>query len=468
MSSRRASTVATASRVAIAIAIAASPVACSHDGTQVPQPLPWSVRGGFLRDVDGRAVVLRGANLAGAHKHAPWFGFHQPADYARLRQAWGMNSVRFLTTWAAIEPNKGEYDAAYLDALALRMDWARAAGLLVVLDMHQDVYGEGFVAGGGDGAPLWTCDAAAYASFKPTTPWFFNNLSKEVTGCYDGFWNGDELRAHYTEAWRRVAQRLKPYTDVIIGFDPMNEPYWGSTEISHFEMEKLGPFYVDLVPKVRDVVPWVAFLEPSSARNLGGHTALEPFPFGDVVYSPHSYDRNAESGMGFPVANRDALVANVASLADEARALGAALWIGEYGGPTEDPAIVPYMTAQYDASGAVGAGAMYWAYDSGGSYSILDAAMNEKPALMSAIVRPYPERTAGDPISWSYDPATSTFTFSYHPNANVKAPTIVSVPDRLYPSGYSVDCGGCTYAKDAGRLTITAATGDVARVVLRP
>jgi len=77
-----------------------------------------------------------------------------------------MNSIRFLMTWAAIEPQKGVYDDAYLDAVATRIEWAKAANLLVVLDMHDDVYGEGFVKGGGDGAPMWTCDASNYASFR--------------------------------------------------------------------------------------------------------------------------------------------------------------------------------------------------------------------------------------------------------------------------------------------------------------
>ena len=71
-----------------------------------------------------------------------------PTAYAR---DWGMNAVRLLTTWAAVEPEQGVYDEAYLDALAERLDWAKDAGLHVVLDMHQDVYGEGF---GFDGAAL--------------------------------------------------------------------------------------------------------------------------------------------------------------------------------------------------------------------------------------------------------------------------------------------------------------------------
>ena len=66
-----------------------------------------------------------------------------------MRDAWGMNAVRFLVLWAGVEPSYGQYDDAYIEGIAQRIEWARDANLLVVLDMHQDVYGEGFSNGGG-------------------------------------------------------------------------------------------------------------------------------------------------------------------------------------------------------------------------------------------------------------------------------------------------------------------------------
>jgi endoglycosylceramidase len=401
-------------------------------------------------------------NLSGAHKNAPYFSFHTLPDYQRVRDAWGMNAVRFLLTWAAIEPQKGVFDEAYLDALEIRMRWAREAGLLVVLDMHQDVYGEGFVSGGGDGAPRWTCDEDAYATFVPSpSQWYLNYLSPEVTGCYDQFWSSAELRAEFVEAWRRVARRLSSYDDVIVGFDPLNEPYWGSFSINAFESEILQPFYEDVVKAVRAERPaWVAFLEPASSRNLGIPTGLTRFSFGDVVYSPHSYDRDAESGMGFDATRREAVLTNAAALADEARALGAGLWIGEYGGQADHPGIVDYMTAEYDAFAAVGAGTTYWAYDKGGGYSVLDADGLERPELVGALVRPWPERVAGDPVSYAFDAKTKTFTLVYRPDRAITAPTIVSVPARVYPNGFRVECGDCAATTSNDRLEIRSPPPD--------
>src|SRR5262249_37710394 len=244
------------------LVIAAACAGCGPDPPPNPEPAGYHVTGGFLRDLDGRALLLRGMNLAGEHKQAPYFSFHMLPDYQRVRDAWGMNAVRFLITWAAIEPEEGVYDEGYLDQLAERMRWAREAGLFVVLDMHQDVYGEGFVSGGGDGAPRWTCDASNYASFMPNpSPWFLNYLSPEVTGCYGHFWQTASLRAHYVEAWRRVAARLSGFDDVILGFDPINEPYWGSYPIVSFEEDVLAPFYNDVERAVRGERPgWIAFL----------------------------------------------------------------------------------------------------------------------------------------------------------------------------------------------------------------
>ena len=435
---------------AAAVAGLAAIGACSDSGTEVPAV---SVSRGFLRDAQGRALVLRGANVSGKNKEPPYFDFHGPSDFARMRPDWGMNAIRFLVLWAAIEPTEGQYDGSYLDAVAERIGWARDAGLYVVLDMHQDVYGLGFASGGGDGAPLWTCDASNYASFQPTNPWFFENLSAQVTGCWDGFWNSDDLQARYAEAWRQVALRLVAY-DNVLGFDVMNEPYWGSYEIEHFEQDRLEPLYERVVPAVRSAAPsWIAFLEPSSARNLGGTTNLTPPPFGNYVYAPHSYDRNAESGNGYDPADTPGIVSNIAALAQEAQARGGALWIGEYGGTQGEPGIVPYMTATSDGASAVSGSTMYWDYTMGG-YGLLAPDGTESQPLVNTLVRPYPEVVGGDPQGWTFDGSTSTFVLTYHPDRSVAAPTVVVVPSRVYPSGYAVACGGCGASVEGDTLVI--------------
>lgn len=435
-------------QTALALAIASACVAQLSGCTKSPA---WHVRGGFLRAPDGRAAILRGVNLSGAQKTAPYLDDKQPADYARLRSDWGFDAIRFVMTWSAVEPDAGRYDDAYLDGVATRLGWAQANGLDVVLDMHEDVYGEGF---GFDGAPRWTCDASRYAAFTPRTPWFLNTVDPNVEACVDGFYTRADLQQRFVAAWRHVAARLAAQP-AVVGFDILNEPEWGSYSIFDFETDRLTPLYRSVVAAVRAVAPgWVAFAEPSSSRNAGIATNLSPLPFADVMYSPHSYDSSAESGNGFDPSHRQAILDNVAKLDGEARALGAGLWIGEYGGMASAPGIAEYMTAQYDAAGAHAAGTMYWAYDKSDGYGLLAPDGSEKPALLDVLVRPYPRRVAGDPIAWTFDATSATFTFQYVPDRSLALPTEIVVPARAYPNGWRVDCGGCRFAQAGDTLTV--------------
>ena len=423
---------------------------------------PTQVHDGFLHDADGRALIMRGVNLSGIQKNAPYLDDKTTADYTRVRADWGFNAIRFIMTWSAIEPVEGQYDDAYLAAVGERMDWAHDAGLFVILDMHEDIYGEGF---GFDGAPKWTCDASHYASFVPKDPWFLNATDPDVIACVDNFFDDAALQTKFTAMWSHVAGKLAAYP-AVIGFDVLNEPNWGSYPIFSFEKDKLAPLYDQVVGAVRVAAPhWVAFLEPGASRNGGIATSLPTPPYPDVMYSPHSYDTTAESGGGFDPTHRQMILDNVADLAYEANSRGEGLWIGEYGGTATSPGIVDYMTAQYDAAGAVAGSTMYWSYDKSDGYSLLDTQGNEKPDLVNTVVRPYPERVAGTPVSYAWD--QGTFTLVMKGDASVTAPTVVSVPDRVYPNGYQVECGGCSATKSPGSLALTGISGD-ATITLHP
>ncbi len=110
-----------------------------------------SVRDGRFVDPAGRHVILHGVNIGAKHKKTNYVSWHEPADFARMR-AWGFNCVRLLIIWAAIEPECGSYDEDYLRRIDKRIAWAKANGLYVLVDMHQDLWGE---KPGGDGAPVW-------------------------------------------------------------------------------------------------------------------------------------------------------------------------------------------------------------------------------------------------------------------------------------------------------------------------
>jgi endoglycosylceramidase len=434
-----------------------------------PQPASpaWSVSGGFIRDPQGRAVIMRGANVSGRHKFPPFFDFHGPADYARMRDDWGMNTVRFLVTWAALEPQRGQLDETYIAEVVRRVKEASDAGLLVFVDMHQDLYGLGFA--GGDGAPAWTCDQSHYDAYMPIEPWFFNYVNPDMTACYDGFWSSrDDLQQHLVDAWSKLADALKD-VDGFIGFDPLNEPYWGSTQYDAFEVNRLHPFEERVITAVRAAKPSaLAFVEPASSRNLGLSSHLPPFTEPNIVYAPHEYDANAEGGNGFDPTHRDDILMNVQGLRAEADALGAPLVLGEYGGMSNTPGIFDYMDAVYAAAAQQLAGAVYWDYGMNDSYALLAADGGSKPDLWAAVMRPYPERTAGDPLSFSFEPDGGTFHFRWKPDSTVQAPTIVRVPAVTWPGGYTATCSGCTAEQIDAGVQLTATGAGEAELELSP
>ena len=146
---------------------------------------PVDVKDGRFIAPDGKAIVLRGVNVAQASKVAPYLPKQSKTDLAKM-PGWGCNCIRYLVLWAAIEPQPGQYDDTYLAAVRERLDWARDAGLYVVLDMHQDVFGEKY---GFCGAPKWACiDGGAPYEQKAGEHWAANYLKPAVLAAFDNFW----------------------------------------------------------------------------------------------------------------------------------------------------------------------------------------------------------------------------------------------------------------------------------------
>src|SRR3954470_18733710 len=136
------------------------------------QPTELHVSGGVFRDDQGREVVLRGFNVSGEAKLAENHGlpFANVAD-ARLsasamHRLTGANAVRFLVTWAWIEPRQGQIDYGYLAEVAEQITAFTDQGIRVYLDFHQDLYSRYLFNKDswytGDGAPAWLVQAGNY------------------------------------------------------------------------------------------------------------------------------------------------------------------------------------------------------------------------------------------------------------------------------------------------------------------
>jgi len=259
-------------------------------------------KGDRFVDASGRQVMLRGVNLGGDCK-VPYSngGTNLPSDFSDHRdvsfverpfplaeadehfsrlKAWGMNCLRLLTTWEAVEhKGPGEFDNAYLDYFAEVAERAGDYGLHLFIDFHQDVWSR---MSGGDGAPGWTFEAVGldFTKFHDAgaahvmqakydyarggrqedryamMSWSQNYRMPANAIMWTLFFAGDLfvpdfniegrsaqafLQRHYLGAMREVAKRLKGMPHVL-GFDTLNEPGtgWTGQELSYRHIERTG------------------------------------------------------------------------------------------------------------------------------------------------------------------------------------------------------------------------------------
>src|SRR5688572_21438887 len=98
-------------------------IACAPDPIVVERtPLvgPFTTRGSQIVDGDGGTLLLRGGNLSGTSKYPPFTPSEMDGDgRARLAQL-GPMTLRYIVTWAAIEPTPGVHDTAFLADLEER------------------------------------------------------------------------------------------------------------------------------------------------------------------------------------------------------------------------------------------------------------------------------------------------------------------------------------------------------------
>lgn len=402
---------------------------------------PLSVRS-WIRDDGGGVLILRGTNIENASKWAPDFlptNYVTADDFRPLVDELGMNAVRMLIFWEAVEPERGVYDDVYLAEVRRRVEAAGAAGLHVIVDMHQDVFGRGF---GNDGAPRWACDEALYASFTPPAEWFLGYFEPEVEECFDRLWNDPDLRGAYAAAWGHVAEVLAG-ADGLLVYELMNEPSWGTAPVRQFEREIAPAAYAEWIDAIRAHDPDAyVMMDPASAANVGLSSNLDPPERERLVYAPHVYPPSLERGLGWTGTPEDVLELT-ATVVDDSLRMGLPAVVGETGARDDVDGALVFLDQVYDAFDADRLGATQWegGRASGGSYAVFDE--TGAPSVIGrAIARPHPARTAGEPLSWSFD--GSVFTFAWREDGSATGDTLVTFPSVAFPAGadIAVEDGG--------------------------
>ncbi len=335
-------------RTPSALALSVTAVLLSTIGSSVPHCFAAEtdnsrglivVSGGQFLDGAGKPLLLHGINVINKSQAEGYTKNIEQSDFAAIR-SWGMNCIRLGIFWDGLEPQPGKIDEAYLDRIARIVAWAKAEGLYVLLDMHQDLFSVKF----SDGAPAWaTLDDGK--PYTPTAVWSDAYYTSEaVQTALDNFWanspgpDGVGLQDHYAQVWRRVAERFRD-EPAVLGYDLMNEPYPGRDNVRNrlaiinklvellparlgekapslgqlavlagtpdgrkqftdwlgdmelfsamldagtpimqsFERERLQPMYARVRRSIREVDPrHIIFLEPATSANIGIPSAITP------------------------------------------------------------------------------------------------------------------------------------------------------------------------------------------------
>jgi endoglycosylceramidase len=435
------------------VALAASAVALGCVPSTTPPPVAgspthdpaWLVatRGPDpgIYDEFGRHVVLRGVNLNhlgdyfSSDPRLPTVSALTDEDWDDL-EAQGADVVRLVTTWSAWQPNRGAIDTAYRDRVDAAIDAARAHGMHVVLDMHQDAWSK-FVftprdetcpAGtrpqiGWDGAPRW----ATFTDGAPTCTAAGREDSPAVRRAWDNFYaNRDGVRTELSRLWGELAAHYA-HDPTVAGFDLLNEPGYGNN--GDGTIVGLTAFYREAIQQIRaaeraaDGRGHIVFFETTVQ---GGPP---PFDFTDdpnVVFAPHNY---AES-IGPQIQGLMDLYFTL--IGAERAAYGTAMWTGEYGFfGDDDPAKMARYAPLDDATlGHGGAGGTWWQW----------------------------EQQCGDPhdVNGAYPPSEQ-YVLDHVGECSQSRRSDLVCSDRPYPRAVPGRLTG-VWASCRGALTITGAT----------
>ncbi len=418
--------------------------------------------GGHLVDDKDGEILLRGFDLSGRDKTPPYFpgldlpdgGFVEwsPAGVAPLL-SYGLNTVRFLISWEALEPQRGVFDEAYLDHVVAWVQGLSAQGFWVIVDMHQDLYSSAF-DGIGNGCPAWTCPAENYRAFDATYDggaWFAQYATPPITACFDHLWHdGDGVQEDFAAAWARVAARLSGEPRVL-GYDLLNEPWAGSANAGDgtFGAELLQPFYEKLMAAIRAVDHnHLFFLEPAAWTVDTLSPSGMRFSRGDVVYFPHYYD------MGEQITGRYSGAATTAAafqyFAREAGDIGHLPWaLGEFGTTIGNPEYGEEISDVLQQVDALSGGLCWWdenvdrATGTGDPTLIaMDGGEDCSGGLcpLDFLARPRPLRVAGTLESFAWDAGAGTASLSFTAS-DAAGTTDVALPGAAWAGGPRVESG---------------------------
>jgi hypothetical protein len=428
------------------------------------------------------------------------------ADFAQMH-ALGFNVVRLALSWSLLEPRPGEYSGQYLDRIAQVVGWAREQGIYVILDMHENAYSRYIprpsrvVVPGGSlpsladqtGAPKWATLTGNLPGDKLLGQ---REVSFSVGAAFTNFWfnttvKGKGLQDYYIAAVGALAKRFGNES-AVAGYGVFNEPWPGFVIPPAADDLLIYPFYrrlLDALTGSRDglrcnpalpLIPicghpdlgvgdarHIFFLEADHVREITDLPTTLDLPissYPNLAFAIHPYTHKY---------TLDALIGvkpnqspnpfggykqAYATAEAEARSLGAALFISEFGNEPElDSSLLAAELKQQDDYAT---GSTYWPWkeNCGGStwgiyagplgntknaFCVYQQAAGKIPAGQQAqngclrlskerlLARPTLNAVPGDHLRYRYDPLTGTFDLSAVAPAGNRLAAVVTAPREI-------------------------------------
>jgi endoglycosylceramidase len=457
----------------VLLAIFALAVSCKKDTDES------FIENRAIKDEFGRTLILHGLNTSSSAKYGNFLPWIDEAHVQR-ETTWGFNMVRLLTSWNAIEPERGVYNEDYINQFEERVRWYTDREMYVLIDMHQDVYGP---AVGGNGHPEWATETNGLEFVGGYDEWWLNNLDPATIAAYRNFWQYNEyqyLQDLYILAWLKMVERFKdnPY---VIGYDLMNEPHAGvlqNTINGIFEKHQLTKFYNRLIPAIRavDNEKYIFFEGQSLGVNFGLQSLLPKVNdprSGDrkLVYAPHCYPLFVDLQGVYDNGGRDNVRIWEENKEIELERHQTPMLIGEFGLSPQVPGFDEFIADFHNMADRMQASWCYWSNDLGG-WSPLDG-NQEETAILQELIRTFPRAISGDLIAFNYDKNTRVFEMSFKNNKSITKPTEIFIPTRFYSGGWDLEVKGTnnyTQEWDEAKqlLWLTVNDNSVVEVVIRP
>lgn len=404
--------------------------------------------------------------------------------------AMGFNSIRLPISWSLLQPKgPSNFNDAYVARIAQVVGWAKAAGMYVIIDMHQNAYSryvgrsDPLPLPDGQHADLWyNSGAPAWATITDGLPSETfagqRELNPAVLEAETNFWyNRDGIQNDYITAVSVLARHFD-HDSTVVGYSLFNEPMPGWNVPPGFEDLLLFPFYrrvIDAITGARDGLPCplqlplaaicgypnagvydtrqLFFLETGLLREVTDfptHLGLPVSSYPNVVLSIHPYTHGYTPDALFfhqppdkatyPWGGYD----QTYSLAErEAKAMHAALFVSEFGNdPKWDSVILANELAEQERHRV---GFAFWTWKEncafgGGSWGMFDpidcstdrAGPRPPSGCLRAgredlLARVYPVASSDPGLTYRYDPATGGFTLRATGRFGDSA-TVVTIP----------------------------------------